>query len=172
MNDELLNGLRIALDNEVNGEKIYEQIALESSDEFTRNVFNLLAKDEIKHVEVIKEYIENISNGKSIIPKLEKKEKNKKFFGMNLVDFMEKVSLSEGDFKGYDQGIELETKSIDFYSDMLKKAESNETKEFFSFLIEQEKGHKEALEKAKGFLQDPEAGLKDIEGWMLDGGMM
>ena len=91
MNKELVEGLKRGLKNEIAGEEFYTKTANEAKDDFTKNTFKHLAKDEKYHIKRIKEFIQSKK-----IQEVEKKikEKNPKntleFFGMNIEKFKKK----------------------------------------------------------------------------------
>ena len=166
MNEELINALKYALDFEIKGERIYREIATSSDDEFVKNTFNGLADDEVVHENVIKGYIE----GKADFSELQKVTLDpKRLFGMLTEEFKKKAALSAEKLKPFDTGIELEKKSIVYYTEQLEKAETEEAKKLFEFLVKQEKFHLESLQKAKDFLSDPENFYVEFERWTLEG---
>jgi len=166
MNNELTAALKFALDFEIKGERIYREIASSSDDDFVKNTFNGLADDEVVHEKVIKEYME----GQADFSSLKKVTLDpKRFFGTVTEEFKKKAKADIAKLKPFDTGIELEKKSIAYYTEQLEKASTDEAKEFFEFLLKQEKFHLESLEKAKEVLSDPENFYVEFERWTLEG---
>jgi rubrerythrin len=165
-NHKLIEALKYALDFEIKGEKIYRELASRSSDAFVKNTFNGLADDEVVHEKVIKEFME----GKADFSSLKRVTADpKRFFGTVAEEFKKRAKADASKLKPFDTGIELEKKSIAYYTEQLKRAETEETKKFFDFLIKQEKFHLESLQKAKDFLSDPENFFVEFERWTLEG---
>ncbi|MBW2977734.1 ferritin family protein [Candidatus Woesearchaeota archaeon] len=166
MNKELIEALKYALDFEEKGEQIYRDIAENSSDEFVKNTFNGLAKDEHIHEQVIKGYIE----GKADFSELKKVTLDpKRFFGTVTEEFKQRAKEYGAELKPFDTGIELEKQSIAYYKEQLEKVETDEAKRFFEFLLEQEKFHLKSLEQVREFIGDPENFYVEFERWTLEG---
>ena len=170
---ELIKALKYAIEFEIKGENIYEDLANEAEDEFVKNTFSGLAKDELVHIEVINKYMESIeSESKFDFDKEMEKVKDinpKRFFGILTEEFKKRAKLAAEQLKPFDTGIELEQKSIDYYQKQDKKAKSEQTKKFFEFLVKQEKFHLRSLQQAKDFLGDPENFYVEFERWTLEG---
>ena len=136
---ELIKALKDAVEFEIKGENIYEDLANEAEDEFVKNTFNGLADDETEHIRIINKYIESIeSESKFDFDKEMEKVKDinpKRFFGMLTEDFRKKARLDSEQLKPFDTGIELEKNSINYYKEQSEKAKSKITKKFFEFLI-------------------------------------
>ena len=173
MDEELIKALNYAIEFEVIGEGVYRDVANKAEDAFIKNTFNGLANDEIEHIRVINRYMESLKQGKKFdVDKEMEKVKDlspKRFFGILTKEFKKKAALSAEGLKPFDAGIELEQKSIDYYTKQLGKAKTEETRRFFEFLVKQEKFHLESLQKAKDFLSDPENFYVEFERWTFEG---
>jgi rubrerythrin len=169
---ELIKALKYAIDFEIKGENIYEDLANEAEDEFVKNTFSGLAKDELVHIEVINKYIESIEKETEYDFEKELKKVTtspKRLFGILPKKFKQKAALAANQLKPFDIGMELEQKSIDYYKEQGKKAKSEATKRLFEFLTKQEKFHLKALQEAKDFLGDPENFYVEFERWGFGG---
>ena len=157
---ELLKALKYALEFEIKGENIYEDLANEAEDEFVKNTFNGLADDETEHIRIINKYMESIEEETEfdLDKEMEKIRdlRPKRLFGMLTEEFKKKAKLDEKQLKPFDAGIELEKTSIDYYQEQSKIAETEQTKRFFEFLVKQEQFHLRSLQEAKDFLGEPE----------------
>lgn len=164
--EEFIEALRYALDFEEKGEKIYKDIAENSSDEFVKNTFNGLADDECVHEKVIRRFIE----GKADFDSLKKVTLDpKRFFGTVTEEFKQRAKESGAELKPFDTGIRLEKESIAYYKEQIVKAKTEEAKKFFEFLLKQENFHLNSLQKAKDFIGDPENFYVEFEKWTLEG---
>jgi rubrerythrin len=169
---ELIKALKYALEFEIKGENIYEDLANKAEDDFVKNTFSGLAKDELIHIQVITKYMESIEGETEFDFEKELKKVTtspKRLFGVVTEDFRKKAKLDAEQLKPFDTGIELENKSINYYIEQSKKAKSDMTKKFFEFLIKQEKFHLKSLQEAKDFLGDPENFYVEFERWSLEG---
>lgn len=166
---EIIEALKTALENEIAGEEFYKKTANEAKDEFSKSTFNHLAKDELVHISRIKEFIKD---EKASEIEDEIKNRNPKsglnFFRLSEEKFKETGDKFEGDFKAYEFAIGLEKKSYEFYKELFEKTEDAVAKEFFKFLMKEEKVHKKILEEALDFLKDPEDYFLDTEKWHFD----
>ena len=169
MDKEILDGLKRGLTNEIAGEEFYTKTADEAKDDFTKNTFLHLAKDEIYHIKRIKEFLDIDKTGE-----IEEEIRNRNpksalsFFGLTEKEFKEKKESFKGDFAPYDFAIELETRAMNLYKKLLKEAEDEKTKALFKFLVKEETTHKKLLEEAKEFLNNPEDYFLEQEGWHFD----
>jgi len=170
MNKELLEGLETGLNNEIVGEEFYTKTADEAKDEFTKNTFIHLAKDEMDHIKRIKNFVETKKAGK-----IEKEIKQRnpksglKFFGMSVKKFKKKKEkFKRKKFGPYKFAIEIEIKSYELYQRLLDKSKDKKTKELFKFLIKEEKTHKKILEETLNFMKSPEDYFLETEGWHFD----
>jgi len=169
MNKEVAEGLKTALANEIAGENFYTQTAENAKDDFTRNTFEHLAEDELYHIEIIMNFIktEKAEDIKKRI--LERNPKSgMKFFGMSKNDFKEHKNKFTGDLAPYKMAIDIEIKSYNLYKELKEKAEDQKAKDFFEFLMKEEKTHRIILEEALDFLQNPEDYFLKIERWSFD----
>ncbi len=57
MEKALEKGLKTALSNEIAGEEFYIKAAKEAEDDFSKNTFTHLAKDEMYHIKRINDFI-------------------------------------------------------------------------------------------------------------------
>jgi rubrerythrin len=174
MQTELLSALRMALENEFNGHKLYSRVASEAKDAFTRNTFSNLAADEEKHIEAIQKFIgrgtrKPAPGPASLIGKAEVGAKMK-FFGENVERFRARAAAAQSmDLGPYRMGLELEKKSFEFYRTQSRSAKAPEIVKFFSFLMEQEELHFNLIKQAINFLERPHDYFMTNEGFRLDG---
>lgn len=171
---DMLIALNEAINLEVEGELIYKEIAEQSTDDFVRMTFKGLADDEVRHAKIIKDFAESIKKDKAFdMKQLDAIKDNRpsRIFGTSIKKFKDKAKHDAKALKPFDTAIDLEKRSIEFYTGRLDKAVLDETKELFLFLIAQEKMHLTSLEKAKDFLKNPEHSYLEMEEWIMDGGM-
>jgi len=162
---ELMEALKTALGFEEKGHKVYEDATANTKNPIVAKTFSYLAKQELHHIEEIKEYMEK----EKIELKGDKLEDTKKFFSMTVKEFKEKTELSEDDVKAHEAALGLEKNAYDFYEEQYDKVEDEELRRFFKFLMEQENAHYELVRKAYDFIKDPAGFYTEEEGWILEG---
>jgi rubrerythrin len=169
MDKKLLDSLKLALSNEIVGEEFYMKTSSEAKDDFTRNTFTHLAKDEVFHIQRIKEFIKT-EKADEIEAKI--RNRNPKsgllFFQMTEEEFNKRKESFKGDFAHYNFAIELEVRAANLYEALFNSAKDQKTKDFFEFLIKEEKTHKKILEEALSFLKDPADYFLETERWTFD----
>lgn len=169
MDKQLSEALKTALQNEIAGEDFYLKTAKESKDDFTRNTFTHLAKDELFHIKRIKDFMQT---EKADEIETEIRNRNPKagftFFKMSEEEFKKKEKEYKGNFAAYEFAIDLEIKSYNLYKEQFEKAKDQKTKDFFKFLMKEEKTHKKILEEAISFLKEPADYFLEAEGWHFD----
>lgn len=151
-----MNYLEFAIQMELDGAKYYKELAELNKNNSLHSIFILLAKDEEYHAETLK-----------------KKAAELPYQLMESRALEEYVNVfqtpDEGDeavvhqLEGYRLALEKERESIKLYEKMLAEAEDINSKEFFNYLIEQEKSHYKIfdglidhLRKAKEWVESAE----------------
>lgn len=167
---QLKEALQTALDNEEKGHKIYEETSNTTKNPIVAKTFRYLADQELIHIEEIKELIQKLNNGKDIELKGDKLKDTQTFFKTTVKDFKEETQLSDDDLKAHETALSLEQSSYDFYKEQSEKAEKEEVKNFFKFLMVQENAHYELISKAYDYIKDPTGFYTEEEAWMVDGG--
>ena len=150
---------------EKDSENYYRELANKTGDVGLRNILKMLANDEVKHYNIIKQMMKTditaelaetniLENAKNIFVKIK---------GKNLVfDF----DLTQVAF--YHKAQEMEEKSYQFYMDMSNKAEIESQRKIFLKLAEQEKKHMFLLENLVEFVSRPEIWIENAEFNHLD----
>ncbi len=156
--------LEFAIQMELDGEKYYLEQAEQNKDTALYKVFTLLAKDEKKHADIVRNYA-NATN-------YELSEENA------FTEF-ENVFSKQGDFKlelkevpdqldAYRLALSKEQESIDLYKKMHEEVEDEKGKALFAYLIKQEEYHYQIfdnvvqhLRKAEDWVEDAEFGVRD-----------
>lgn len=169
MDQELLETLKLALENEIAGEEIYTKISNSAKDDFTKKTFKFLAKDEIYHIEKIKEFL-NTKKAAEIEENIRNRNPKQalKFFELTEKEFKNKKQTFKGELSPYKLAIEMEIKSKALYQDLLTKAKEPKLIQFLKFLIKEEQTHKTILEQALKFFQSPEDYFLETEKWSFD----
>ncbi len=151
---------REAFKSEMDGHVFYAHAAELTSDEFGKGVFNRLAAEELMHLDAIRTIAESLEKGgewmnyKSALQAATTEEKESTFFpGEN--QLMEKLKDDQSDINAVSIAIENEERAVEFYSDLLKGADTPEEKVFLTEILEMEKVHLKLLRwEYEGLLKD------------------
>lgn len=148
-----------AMEVEKEGEALYRDFAKKSSDQGLKNIFTWLAEQENKHFKIF----QNMKEGKSI-----SQEKN---------SFSEEIKTVFSDWKNhkdqfnykisqsdlYKKALEIEKKSIDFYTEESKKIDSEEQKKIFLKIAKEEETHYAVMENIIEFINAPARWVENAE---------
>lgn len=154
-----LKMLSTALKMEERGKRMYEKWEEKTNNAFSKEVFGMLAKDELVHMRRIRAIYVSLDNGRG----WDKNWKSLKFehgdlkkvFATLVKKHGGKLKVRASEIKAVEVGVELEQSSIKYYSEKLAKATEKAEKAFLEKMVEEEKGHLSALLDLKMFLEDP-----------------
>ncbi len=165
---------------EVEGRRFYEEAAGDASTEALRKMFASLAGDESNHLE----WLDKLAPGRlrpdppgpDNMPGVENaRAANKALYG-KLKDVFAKASGAEAaegsgsDLEAIDVAIRMEDKSVAAYAEWVKEGDSEEIRGLGEALVGQERFHRQLLENAKEYLQNPGDWFMQEERWNFEGG--
>ncbi len=155
-----MTSLEFAINLEIEGEKYYRKQAELNKDNYLKVVFELLAKDEKKHAEKLKNRLQHKISDLKESSAL--KEVDDLFSGLN--DFVTNLNdESQKQLKAYDEAMKIEKQSIELYEKLHDEAKDIEDKNLFAYLIEQEKEHYELFFNIVTLLNRPNEWVEDAE---------
>jgi len=154
--EKIIEGLKMALQTELNGIQFYKMAAEKTVDEKGKQVFNILSNDEIKHFNILQKnyssliksdkWAASISLGKSSVFEGESPIFSEELKSRIKEKHFEVAALSIGAL--------LESNSIDFYRKMKECVDNSKAKKLFSELQEWEEGHLEAITKQLDLIKE------------------
>jgi rubrerythrin len=161
-----------ALKTERDGNSFYEQAMERTAHKLARAAFDILAKEEIRHVALIEALGKQIDGGGGPIdpesPTLKNLQFSIKTIYEGAIDEGQKGDLDPAD--AYRQAIELEKKISALYYRYGSESESDAAKRLFSALFREEQDHLTLLEDMLAYLTKPDEWFIDRDMVMLDGG--
>lgn len=152
--------LALAIGFEEKLEAFYLEQATAHQNSGLAHVFQLLAREERKHAELLRKHASKLA-GLSIENHDLLSEVKQLFDDMNHIHSSIKVNLEQLDVYRFAQ--QQETDSIEAYEKLLQEAAGDEEKEIFYYLIEEEKKHYSILEQIIEFVSRPEDWVEDAE---------
>jgi len=154
-----MNAIEFAIQMEHDGEAYYRKQAELNKDNSLRPVCEMLAADEYHHGQILlsrsRQKAYELTDSDTLLS-----AKNI-FSGIDDIESEFKTIPSQLDF--YRIASEKEQQSIDLYTDLLSKAENEQDKELFQYLIGQEKQHFEVLDNLATLLRHAEEWVENAE---------
>ncbi len=151
-----IEGLKIAMQTELNGIEFYRIAAEKTDDSKGKQVFKSLAEDEIKHFNELKKQYDYLLKENNWLSKYELGAPSS-FVGESPIFTYEiKTRIKERHFEMSALSIAalLESNSIDFYRKMKEESDDPVAKDFFSQLQKWEEKHLEAITKQMDLLKE------------------
>lgn len=157
--------LEFAIKMELDGEKYYLEQAEKNEGTSLATIFKLLANDERKHAEIIR------NKSKELPYELTEDKALKEYKNVfeDVEDFKSELKTDPSQIDAYRLALKKEKDSIELYEKMGREASDREGKELFDFLVKQEKAHYqifdeliEHLLRAEEWVEDAEFGTRDI----------
>jgi len=166
-----LEKVALALKTEQDGNGFYTQAKKQVSHKLARAAFELLAKEELRHVALIRALGDTLEGGGGIV---EPNSPSRKSLEANLKTiYGEATEEGTGELdagEAYERAMELERKISALYFEYSNDCDSDEAKRLFDALYREEQDHLSLIEDMHGYLTKPDQWFIDRDGVMLDGG--
>ena len=166
-----MSSIELALQNEKSEMEFYLQEAKRSKNETAKQMFSLIAKDELEHMTRIKAlHGKLVSNGKwpEDVP-IEVKGTTVRDILKALPAKARKDDHDDDDIRALKHAMEFEKKGSKFYSDLAGACSNKMEKNFFEFISKIENEHYRSLSDTLLYLTDPESWFREKERSGLDG---
>lgn len=154
-----MDALRFALDMELDGERYYSRQAEQYAATPLKTVFELLAKDELKHAEIIRGKMD----GAAYALKSDDRLSDRESLFSGLKDYKPLAADNPDQARLYHEAVALEQRSIDLYNDLRIEAADDQMKTLFDFLIREESMHRQILEDMYRFVNRPNEWVESAE---------
>lgn len=154
--NKALEGLKIAIQTELNGIEFYRLAAEKTEDRKGKEVFQSLANDEIKHFNELKKQYENLIKEDEWLSKIELGSPTQ-FEGESPIfteELKNRIKDRHFEMSALSIGAILETNSIDFYRRMKEEADDPVARQLFENLQKWEEKHLEAITKQLDLLRE------------------
>lgn len=162
--------LEMALQNEVQGHKILNDARDACDDRLAKATFDFLAKEELKHVQIIKQYAEtgmaNPPSSSAVVTRQQMAQGIKGIFEQFGWQYEQVAGQDDARAEAYRTAMEMERHGHHFYAQAAEKATDEEAKKFYQFLAAEEVRHFEIIQESHDFLTQPDAMLAMEERWM------
>ncbi|NVM22609.1 MAG: ferritin family protein [Desulfobacterales bacterium] len=168
-----LRMLSTALEMEMEGKVFYEKAVASCRNQLGREMFRILMKDELIHMDRILKIYESLRAGEAWSDEWKSTKPGRKEISVLFKEMAAahgtKINATTGDLEALDAGIDLESRAVAFYQENLSKATDSVEQEFIERMIMEEKSHHAALSDMKLYLSDPAAWFVEQEHTVLDG---
>lgn len=159
-----MNTYDYAMQIEKEGEALYTEFAKTAPNKGMQTIFAELAEQEKKHFEIFKKMKENQAANINETPFLDhvksifaEWKSNKDKFNFN---------ISQADL--YRKALDIEKKSIEFYTETSKEVKDEKQKELFLKIADEEKKHYEVMINIIEFITAPERWIENAEFSKID----
>ncbi|MFH1503023.1 MAG: ferritin family protein [Candidatus Eisenbacteria bacterium] len=164
--------VEFALKTERDGSDFYGLAKEQTNHKLARAAFELLSKEEMRHVALITALGKHLEGGAAVpsadSPSMGNLQSTLKTIYGSAIEGAgdEKMDPAEA----YGTAIELEKKISALYYQYAKDCESDEARRLFDVLYKEEQRHLSLLEDMLAYLTKPDQWFIDRDGTMLDGG--
>ncbi len=163
--------LQSAINMEKDGREFYLKAAQDSKSSLAKNLFEVLAKEEIIHQEVISEIYEALKSGNQwpdarITPVHSENAEN--IFSAAIKDPQQQKAASD-DLEAVGIALKMEEKAFKLYSGRAKESTYPAETEFYQALAHEEQKHITSLRDTEEYLIDPEGWFMAKQHITLDG---
>ena len=170
--NNLSNVIGTAVNMEKDGIDFYHKAAEKTSHPFGKKMFLSFAEDEKRHLSVLREILIDLkfSDFNRFFEEKTPREKIKTIFGEVKSETEKRIAVNPDELEALKIGMDMESKSVDFYQSALEKTQDLHQEAFFKRLIEEEKEHYQLLQNTHSYLKDSGDWFLWEEKGLLDGG--
>ncbi len=156
-----------AIQFERDGRRFYLDAAANAASDLSRQTFESLADDELRHIE----WIEKISPGTNTLESTNKRiyQRLRGIFADVPDDAREAAASAERDVDALNLAIGKEEESRSAYARWAEEAESGDVRELCELLAGAERFHRELLENVIQYLEHPSDFFLKEERWIVEG---
>ena len=159
-----MNAYQYAMRMESEAERFYRDLANGISDNSIKNLFNMLADEEVKHFKIF----ENMATSSDLpdISNLDIKAKVKEIF-TDIKNCNRRYSFTDEQVAFYEKAAKIEDDAASFYREKAEEMSDPIQKEAFLLIAKEEEKHKILLENLAHFVAAPDSWLESAEFYSL-----
>lgn len=167
MNDEmqdLLAPLRVALEMEQEGMKLFSEAAKKATGRHARETFEFLVGEESKHIERIRRFYESVeSSGGTEPPDVDESaaQRNLDSFNRKLSELRDELQPTSSDAEAYRFALDFENGAEEFYRSKMNETNNEHVRQFYRWLIQEEDTHSKILKSCLEFAENPAKWFED-----------
>jgi rubrerythrin len=170
-----LEAMKIALDMERKGYKVYMDAAAKTANKLGRSTLEAIAAKELEHIKALEGYClrpeadPDATKMMGVIKHSEKKDYIKQITGKIGKELEEKAKTDIDLTDAYRAAMDLERESFVFYKTLAQEAQLPTVKAVFRYLMEQENTHYELFQETLEYLEHPGDWFREQERWIVEG---
>jgi len=159
-----MNAYQYAMRMESEAERFYRDLADGISDTTIKNVFNMLADEEVKHFKVFEKMSQN-----SELPNIENLDMSRKVREIfsDIKSCNRKYSFTDEQVAYYEKAAQIEDNSVKFYLEKAEEMTDPAQKNAFLAIAKEEQKHQEIMQNLADFVAAPDAWLESAEFYRL-----
>jgi len=172
-NEKTLEGLRVAVQMEIDGKEFYLKASRESNNEMGRKLLESLSAEEDLHRQKFEQIYQTLQQKKSWPGvKLESagRQQLKTMFAQQVEKLGTTVTALTTELNAVDTAMDMENKSYDFYKSRSRNATFAAEKDFYEAVAAEETMHHRLLRDYYEYLKDPVQWFQQKEHPLMDGG--
>jgi len=154
--EKVVNGLKAALQTELDGIQFYKMVAEKTSDQKGKAVFTQLADDEKQHFNELQKQLNSVMNSNKWVQSISIEDATI-FRGESPIfseELRSRIKDKHFEMSALSIGALLEANSIDFYRKMKEDTEDPTAKDLFGRLQKWEQAHLEAITRQLNLLKE------------------
>ena len=171
--DKTLEGLRIAVQMEIDGKEFYLKASRASSNDMGRKLLESLSVEEDLHRQKFEQIYEALQQKKSwpnFEPAADFSRHLKTLFARQAEEIGTSITAPSTELDAVETAMDMENKSYDFYKSRSKIATYTAEKDFYEAFAAEETVHHRLLRDYYDYLKDPVQWFTQKEHPLLDGG--
>ena len=144
--DKLLEVIKMAILLELRGEAFYKKVAESTDNPDIKNIFTIMAKEEILHVKVLRDkYAEITGKIKEPLANLTSGRDESASNYVLSESMKDQIAAAGFEAAAIAAAIDMESKAVELYSESAENAKDPEVESLFRWLADWEKGHYKLL---------------------------
>ena len=169
--DQMIGVIKEAIRLEVNGRAFFEHAAELTKNEKGKKMFNKLAQDEVKHLQVFSEIFTELTGGnewKQHVDKEDREQTSPLIEELRAAMEEEEKEGHAGELAAVRIGMQLERNAIDFFEKSAEETDDSEAVSIFKRIAEEERFHYDLLQAQFDSVNNSGFWL-DISEFQMDG---
>ena len=171
--DKTLEGLRVAVQMEIDGKEFYLKASRASSNDMGRKLLESLGIEEDQHRQKFEQIYQALRQKKawpSTEPASDFSQHLKTMFARQAEEIGTSITALSTETEAVETAMDMENKSYDFYKSRSKTATYTVEKDFYDEVAAEETVHHSLLRDYYDYLKDPVQWFNQKEHPLLDGG--
>jgi len=159
-----MNAYQYAMRMEVEAERNYRKLAEGVSDTSIKNIFNMLADEEVKHFKIFEKMAQSAELPS--VEDLDMSSKVKEIF-RNIKECNRRYSFTDEQVAYYEKAAKVEDNAVKFYIEKAEEMTDPAQKAAFIAIAKEEKKHEELMKNLANFVAAPDTWLESAEFYNL-----